>query len=275
MSVDVEEYFQVKALSERVTKAEWESLPQRVESAIDQILELFAEFDTKATFFTLGWIAERHPAMIRAISAQGHEIASHGWEHIPADEQTRDEFGADIRRSKQILEDLAGRAVLGYRAASFSINATNLWALEELEAAGFRYSSSIFPVEHDIYGLPGAPRYPFEPASTKQLIEWPGPTVEFAGRRWNCGGGGYFRLLPYPLFRAALRRFHKESRQPSFFYFHPWEMDPEQPRITGLRAKSRFRHYLNLNRTDARLRRLLTDFRWNSFDRLLNLRQPD
>jgi polysaccharide deacetylase family protein (PEP-CTERM system associated) len=274
MSIDVEEYFQVKALSERVTKAEWESLPQRVEYSIDRILELFAEFDTKATFFTLGWIAERHPAMIRTIAAQGHEIASHGWEHIPADEQTRDEFSADIRRSKQILEDLTGRPVLGYRAASFSINETNLWALEELEAAGFRYSSSIFPVVHDIYGLPSAPRYPFEPALTDRFVEWPGPTVDLAGRRWNCGGGGYFRLLPYPVFRAALRRFHTQSRQPSFFYFHPWEIDPQQPRIRGLRIKSKIRHYLNLNRTDARLRRLLTDFRWDRFDHLLNLVQP-
>ena len=174
MSVDVEEYFQVKALSGQIDRTDWERLPQRVEASVERILELFAEFETRATFFTLGWIAARHPAMIRAISDQGHEVASHGWEHIPADQQTREAFAADIRRSKQTLEDLTGRAVLGYRAASFSINATNLWALEEIEAAGYRYSSSIFPIEHDLYGLPGAPRFPFAPESTEQLIEWPG-----------------------------------------------------------------------------------------------------
>ena len=273
LSVDVEEYFQVKALSGRISKSEWEGLPQRVESCIDQILDLFAEYDAHATFFTLGWIAERHPAMIRKIQAAGHEIASHGWEHIPADAQTREEFGADIRRSKALLEDLTGCPVLGYRAASFSINASNLWALDELEAAGFRYSSSIFPIEHDLYGLPDAPRTPFRPAGTEQLIEWPGPAVDYAGRRWNCGGGGFFRLLPYPFFSqlccVALLR---SSGNPVFFYFHPWEIDPDQPRIDGLPFKSRFRHYLNLSRTKPRLRRLLTDFDWSSFDRILELR---
>lgn len=271
MSVDVEEYFQVKALSGRIDRDDWNRLPQRVEKSVDRILTLFADAGIQATFFTLGWVAEKHPAMIRRIADQGHEIASHGWEHIPADEQDRESFSADIRRSKQLLEDLSGTAVSGYRAASFSINATNLWALEEIEAAGYQYSSSIFPIEHDLYGLPGAPRFPFRPEQTRQLKEWPGPTVDFAGRRWNCGGGGYFRLLPYPFYRTLLKRFNQRYRQPGFFYFHPWEIDPDQPRIGGLSPKSRLRHYLNLNRTESRLQRLLHDFSWDRFDRLLGI----
>ncbi len=174
--------------------------------------------------------------------------------------------GMKVDQAKRLKE------VIGYRAASFSINATNLWALEELEASGHRYSSSIYPVRHDIYGMPDAPRFAFFPATTEKLIEWPGPTLDIGGHRWACGGGGYFRILPYALFRWAVRRIHARDRQPSIFYFHPWEIDPLQPRVDGLGLKSRLRHYTNLGRTEARLRQLLTDFRWDRFDTLLGLR---
>jgi len=272
MSVDVEEYFQVKAMTGRIGSDQWDALPGRVEGAVERILALFDEHSVQATFFILGWIAERHPALVRQIAANGHEIASHGWDHQPADEQTRGEFRDDILRTKQTLEDIAGAEVIGYRAASFSINAANLWALEELERCGFRYSSSIYPVQHDIYGLPDAPRFAFRPQHLTHLVEWPGPTIVIAGRRFACGGGGWFRVLPYGLFRRAIRRLHEVDRQPTFFYFHPWEVDPQQPRVAGLGLKSRLRHYTNLHRTEPRLHRLLNDFRWDRFDRLLDAR---
>ena len=271
MSVDVEEYFQVKAMGDTIERRQWNSLPSRVEASVERILELFGDHDISATFFILGWIAEKHPGLVRAIVANGHEVASHGWEHTPADEQSREAFREDIMRAKKLLEDISSTAVIGYRAASFSINASNLWALEELENCGFRYSSSIYPVQHDIYGLPDAPRFAFRPDNAMTLIEWPGPTIEFAGRRWNCGGGGWFRIMPYTLFRWAVRRLHTVDRQPTFFYFHPWEIDPAQPRVRGLSAKSRLRHYTNLDRTESRLHRLLRDFHWDRFDRLLDV----
>lgn len=268
MSVDVEEYFHVSAFLNHITRDQWATLPSRVEGSVDRSLALFDQAHVRATFFILGWVAERFPQMIREIAGQGHEIASHGCNHVPAYQQTPAEFRADVRHSKQLLEDIAGCEVKGYRAASFSIVESNQWAFAEIRAAGYRYSSSVVPIAHDIYGLPSAPRFRFTPEGT-DLLECPVTTTEFAGRRWPCGGGGYFRLLPYPVFRAALRRVHARDGQACFFYLHPWELDPEQPRIGGARLRSRFRHYQNLSRTEPRLVRLLQDFRWNRYDAVL------
>ena len=271
MSVDVEEYFQVQALSERISRPQWSTFPHRVEASVTRILELFDQFETRATFFVLGWIAKRHPDLVREISKHGHEVASHGWEHKPADQQTRLEFREDILRSKKLLEDIAGVPVIGYRAASFSINSTNLWAFDELENCGYLYSSSIYPIRHDIYGMPDAPRFPFFTGKSGTMIEWPGTTLDLAGMRLPCGGGGFFRIVPYRLFRWALRRVRAVDHQPCLFYFHPWEIDPMQPRIRGLSLKSRLRHYANLHKTEPRLRLLLEDFQWDRFDKLLQL----
>jgi len=273
MSVDVEEHFQVKAFADCIPRSTWNSAPSRVEDNVQRLLALFAEHQVEATFFTLSWIAERHPGLLRAIAAAGHEIASHGCEHIPVYEQTPAEFREDASRSKAVLEDIAGVRVSGYRAASFSIIPESVWAFEELERAGYQYSSSIVPVSHDIYGFPGAPRFRHQPTTAGQLTECPASTVNAAGRLWACGGGGFFRFFPYPLFRWAIRRVHAHDGQPHFFYMHPWEVDPDQPRVTGASARSRFRHYVNLDQTEPRLRRLLRDFSWDRYDRVLGI-QP-
>ncbi|MCL2345573.1 MAG: DUF3473 domain-containing protein, partial [Desulfobulbus sp.] len=218
-----------------------------------------------ATFFTLGWIAERHPGMVRRIAAAGHEIASHGYGHERASDQTPDSFYADIHVAKLLLEDLAGCEVRGYRAPSFSIGEKNPWAFECLERAGYRYSSSIYPIRHDHYGMPDAPRHAHR---IGQLIEIPPTTLRFFNRNWPASGGGYFRLLPYPLSRWMIRRVNDVDRLPAVFYFHPWEIDVEQPRIAGIDAKTRFRHYLNIERMEPRLHRLLADFSWGRMDDL-------
>jgi polysaccharide deacetylase family protein (PEP-CTERM system associated) len=269
MSVDVEEHFHVAAFDRQIRPEDWDRMPSRVEANTDRLLRLFAEEGVSATFFILGWVAERHPALVRRIADQGHEVASHGYAHVPAFRQTREEFAADARRSKQILEDILGRPVLGYRAASFSIVKRNQWAFGELEAAGYRYSSSVNPIRHDIYGFPDAPRFDFTPEGTR-LRECPVTTLELGGNRWPCGGGGYFRLLPYGLFRWALRQVGRAGH-PCYFYLHPWEVDPDQPRVAGASWRSRFRHYTNLHRTEPRLRQLLRDFRWGRFDQRLGL----
>lgn len=270
MTVDVEEYFHVTALSERVAPGDWERLQSGVERNVDRLLQLYADTGVSATFFILGWVAERHPAMVRRIAAQGHEVGSHGYAHQPAYRQSEAEFTEDARRSKQVLEDALGAPVIGYRAASFSIVARNQWAFGVLDRLGFLYSSSVNPIRHDIYGFPDAPRHPFTPEGTK-LIECPVTTLEFAGQRWPCGGGGYFRILPYGLFRWALRRVNAGG-QPGYFYLHPWEIDTDQQRVAGLSWRSRFRHYTNLHRTEGRLKRLLADFQWGRFDEHLGLR---
>jgi polysaccharide deacetylase family protein (PEP-CTERM system associated) len=261
MSVDVEDYFQVSAFRPWVSPADWDRYPLRVERNLRRILELFAAADVKATFFWLGWVAERCPALLRETAAAGHEIASHGWQHVRVHDQDRAAFGADIRRTKALLEDISGTPVTGYRAASFSIDSRNLWALEELHAAGHRYSSSINPISHDHYGMREAPRFAFR-LGDLPLTEIPITTVEVAGRRLPCGGGGFFRLFPYAVSRAAIGRVCQQERQPTVFYFHPWEIDPEQPRVEGIDARARFRHYVNLARFEAKLQRLLGDFRW-------------
>ncbi len=261
MSVDVEDYFQVSAFRPYIRPDDWGRLPQRLERNVQRVLEIFAAEQVRATFFWLGWAAERFPALVRTVANAGHEIASHGWSHVRVHEQAPEAFRADVVRTRQLLEDLCGRAVVGYRAASFSIDARNLWALDALHEAGYRYSSSINPISHDHYGMREAPRFSFR-APGQAIAEIPITSVEVAGLRLPCGGGGYFRLLPYAWSRWALRRVVGVERQPAVFYFHPWEVDPGQPRVAGIDRRTRFRHYVNLDRFEAKLVRLCRDFRW-------------
>lgn len=267
MSVDVEDYFQVSAMEPHYEHTAWDKIPCRVEANMDRILSLFDRKRIKATFFTLAWIAERYPAMVKRIVEQGHELASHGYEHIRVTTQTPQQFREDVIRTKGILEDLGGQAIRGYRAASYSIDASNLWAVDILQETGHEYSSSIFPIQHDLYGMPEAPRFAFH-HHDDGILEIPMTTVLAMGRRYPCAGGGWFRLLPYPLTRWAFRRVNQQDRQSGIFYFHPWEIDPEQPRPGGLSARTRFRHYLNLTRMESRLSHLLDDFHWDRIDRI-------
>jgi len=271
MTVDVEDYFQVSAFERHVSRDDWERLPQRVEGCIDRILERFSDSGVKGTFFTLGWVAERYPGMVRRIVEQGHELASHGWEHIRATQQSQQQFRADVSRTKSALEQLGGCPVMGYRAPSFSIGRRNLWALQVLDESGYRYSSSIYPIRHDLYGMPEARRFRFRPCGDSPFLEIPVTTLEIAGRKMPCGGGGYFRLFPYAFSRWAIRRVNRRERQSCIFYFHPWEIDPQQPRQPGLAAKARLRHYLNLHRMEDRLVSLLGDFRWGRMDEVFGI----
>ena len=261
MTVDVEDYFQVYALEERIERTQWDSLELRVAGNIDRILALFDQAGVKATFFTLGWVAERIPEVMRRIAQEGHEVASHGFEHQRVFNQTRAQFTEDVGRTKKLLEDTIGQEVLGFRAASYSIGKPQLWALAALAEVGYLYSSSIYPIRHDFYGIPDSPRFAFR-LNDRAFTEFPVSTVEFAGRRIPCGGGGYFRLLPYAISRWAIRRVNRVDKQPSIFYFHPWEVDPDQPRVEGLSFRSQFRHYVNLGKTEQRLKRLIREFRW-------------
>jgi polysaccharide deacetylase family protein (PEP-CTERM system associated) len=265
MTVDVEDYFQVSAFEKLISRNDWDNIESRVESNIDRILELFDEKNIKATFFTLGWIAERHPAMIERIVSNGHELASHGWEHIRVTKQDRKVFRDDVSRTRALLEDLSGQVVKGYRAASYSIGRTNLWALDELAEAGYVYSSSIVPVHHQYYGIPDAPRFAFR-ASEGRILEIPITTLTLANWNINCSGGGWFRLFPYDFISWAIRQINEREQQSSVFYFHPWEIDPDQPRPDGLNLKTRFRHYVNLDKMYARLERLSDDFQWGRMD---------
>lgn len=264
LSIDVEDYFQVAAFDSHVARDEWDTRECRVERNIDRILEMLAQHDTKATFFTLGWVAERYPGMVGRIVAGGHELASHGHSHRRASVQSPDDFFSDISRAKSILEDCGGVPVRGYRAPSFSIGAGNPWALECIQRAGYDYSSSIYPIRHDHYGWTAAPRFPFNPVPG--LVEIPISTVRLMNRNWPAGGGGYFRLLPYGVSRWALRRINRADQRPVIFYFHPWEIDPGQPRVSSASLKARFRHYVNLDQTERRLHRLLNDFQWSRVD---------
>jgi polysaccharide deacetylase family protein (PEP-CTERM system associated) len=266
LTIDVEDYFQVSAFAEHIRRSEWDTLPCRVERNIDLILALLCDADLRATFFTLGWIAKRYPALIRRIADSGHELASHGFAHLRATEQKRSEFLADIRLAKEVLEDISGLPVTGYRAPSFSVGPGNAWAFECIYEAGYCYSSSIYPIRHDHYGAPDAPRFAHE--TTPGLIELPVATVRLFSANWPAGGGGYFRLLPYAVSRWSIRRINTIDGKPAVFYFHPWELDPDQPRVDGPGAKTRFRHYLNLGRMQPRLNRLLKDFRWDRVDRV-------
>jgi polysaccharide deacetylase family protein (PEP-CTERM system associated) len=267
MTVDVEDWFQVQAIAGVIDRAAWETLPRRVEANTDRLLALLEAAGTRGTFFTLGWVAERHPALIRRIVGAGHELASHGFWHGRVDAQTPADFAADVGRARLLLEDVGGVAVLGYRAPTFSIGPRTPWAWEVLAANGYRYSSSVYPVRHDLYGAPDAPRFPHRPDAAG-VVEIPMTTLLAGARRLPCSGGGFFRLLPYPLFRLALRRFQRTERQPGLFYTHPWEIDPGQPDVPQASRRARFRHRVNLAATEGRLVRLLRDFAWDRIDRV-------
>lgn len=272
ISVDVEDYFQVQAFAGCIDRAAWDIIPCRVEANMDRMLALFSEARVHGTFFTLGWIAERYPALIRRIVAEGHELASHGHGHQLVHTLTPDEFRQDLLRAKHLLEDTGGVQVIGYRAPTFSIGPRNPWAFEILEQTGHRYSSSIYPVKHDLYGAPDAPRFPYVPIPGAQveypLLEIPMTTVQIAGRNIPISGGGYFRLMPFPLYEALLRRYLAVEKRPAIFYIHPWEIDPAQPSVPAASRLARFRHTVNLAATAPRLARLLRDFRWDRMDRV-------
>ena len=266
LTIDVEDYFQVSAFAPYIARADWDQRECRVERNVDRILALLDDQDTEATFFTLGWIAERYPQMVRRIASQGHEVASHGYGHERASDLSRAAFLADVERAKGVLEDLTGTEVAGYRAPSFSIGPGNLWALDSLARAGYRYSSSIYPIRHDHYGMPDAPRFAHQAADG--LIEIPITTLRLFNRNLPSSGGGYFRLLPYALSRWMLRQVNATDKESAVFYFHPWEIDPGQPRIAGIDRKTRFRHYVNIHRMERRLQSLLGDFKWGRMDHL-------
>ena len=269
LTIDVEDYFQVSALAPHIERASWDAMPCRVERNVGVLLQLLSDSESHATFFTLGWIAERYPALVREIVAAGHELASHGQSHLRASDQSREAFRSDVEGARKKLEDLGGVPVRGYRAPSFSIGHSNLWAFDCLTEAGYTYSSSVYPVRHDHYGMPDAPRFAYR--THNGLLELPITTTRVLSRNLPAGGGGYFRLLPYRASRWAIARVNRVDGQPAIFYFHPWEIDPQQPRVQGVSAKTRFRHYLNLHRTEARLRRLLSDFRWDRIDRVFEI----
>ncbi|HQT86686.1 MAG: polysaccharide deacetylase [Acidiphilium sp. 37-64-53] len=267
LTIDVEDYFQVQAYAGAIDRADWDKIPRRVEANTDLILTALARHGTRATFFTLGWVAERHPALIRRITAAGHELASHGYGHQLVTDLTPQQFRDDLTRAKAILEDIGGVAVAGYRAPTFSIGPRNPWAWDVLAETGHTYSSSVFPVRHDLYGAPSAPRGPYQPAACN-LVEIPMTTVQLLGRNLPCAGGGYFRLLPYAAYRFGVRHLHRREGRPAIFYSHPWEFDPAQPSVPAAKWSSRFRHRVNLARMPARLDDLLADFTWDRMDRV-------
>lgn len=268
LTIDVEDYFQVESFFGVIDREDWERHDCRVEANVDRILELLERAKARGTFFTLGWIAERYPAVVRKIVAAGHELASHGSNHNRADQQTRAEFRADVARAKSVLEDVSGAEVKGFRAPCFSVSRENLWVMDTLAEAGYRYSSSTYPIPHDNYGIPEGPRFAFHPLPGQDFLEIPVTSLRLWGRNWPCGGGGYFRLLPYELSARALDRVSRREGQPCVFYFHPWEIDPGQPRIKAAPWKSRLRHYLNLEKMQGRLARLLQEFRWRRMDEI-------
>ncbi len=267
-SIDVEDYFQVSALAPHFPRDTWDIQACRVERNIDRMLAMLDDNQARATFFTLGWVAERYPEMVKRIVAGGHELASHGYGHQRASDLSPNEFFDDITRAKKILEDLGGHPVIGYRAPSFSIGEKNLWALDTLGDAGYLYSSSIYPIRHDHYGMPNAPRFAFRPTEAKSLLELPATTIRLFNRNLPAAGGGYFRLMPYQLSRWLINHVNNTDGQPCIFYCHPWEIDPDQPRPSGMTLKTRFRHYVNLGRTESRLRNLLKDFLWGRVDQI-------
>ena len=266
MTIDVEDYFHVEAFASTIDRKEWDRLPHRVERNTERILDVLAESEAQATFFVLGWIARRHPALVRRILADGHELASHGSDHMRVDRLSPEAFRGDVRQSKHILEDAGGVLVRGYRAPTFSISRNSSWAHAVLLEEGYRYSSSVYPRRHDLYGSPGAPRTPFAPIPG--FIEVPLTTVRIFHFDVPASGGGYFRLFPYRLTRWLLDQAYRANRVPAVFYLHPWEVDPDQPRQHQAPFLSRLRHYLNLGLTEDRLRRLLGDFKWARMDRL-------
>ncbi|MES2176087.1 MAG: XrtA system polysaccharide deacetylase [Pseudomonadota bacterium] len=268
LSVDVEDWFQVGAFERTLKRADWDGLTHRVEANSDAVLDLFAQADVKATFFTLGWVAERYPALMRRIADAGHEVASHGYDHARVFTFTPEEFRADLRKSRAILEDASGQAVTGYRAPSFSIDPRTPWAHSILAEEGYRYSSSVAPIRHDHYGWPDSPRFAWKPVAGSDLVELPVTTAKWGKRTLAAGGGGFFRLLPYAFSRWAIRQVNEQAGRPAIIYFHPWEIDPDQPRVTDAPLRSRLRHYSNLSVMAAKLRRLTRDFAWTRVDAL-------
>ncbi|MEO0418070.1 MAG: XrtA system polysaccharide deacetylase [Pseudomonadota bacterium] len=269
LSVDVEDWFQVGAFETVISRDDWSSIATRVEANVDAILALFEEAGVKATFFTLGWVAERHPTLMQRIAEAGHEIASHGYDHARVFTFDRSQFAEDIRKARAILEDTSGSKVIGYRAPSFSIDSRNPWALEELAAQGYTYSSSVAPIAHDHYGWPGAPRFAFRPVAGADFTEMPVTTAILGPRRVAAGGGGFFRVLPYGFSRWAIRQVNSEEQRPAIFYFHPWEIDPDQPRVPGAPMRSKLRHYTGLDKMADKLRALLSDFHWGRMDEVV------
>lgn len=269
LTIDVEDYFHVAALAPSIDRRDWERCESRVERNTQRLLQLFAEHQLQATFFVLGWVAERLPGLVREIAAAGHEIASHGYSHELVYRQTPEVFRQETRRSKELLEDQVQRPVIGYRAASYSITQQSIWALDILAELGFVWDSSIFPVRHDRYGMPQAPRWPhrLQTPAGHSLVEFPLSTWQLGGYRLPIAGGGYFRLYPYPVSRAGLASINRAG-QPFIFYLHPWEIDPEQPRVKASWLSS-FRHYNNLDQCEPRLRRLLGDFRFTTVGQVL------
>jgi polysaccharide deacetylase family protein (PEP-CTERM system associated) len=266
LSIDVEDWFQVGAFEEVIDRDDWDGLTDRVERNVDAILEMLDHAEVKATFFALGWVARRHGSLMRRIAENGHELASHGWDHARVYTMDRARFGDDIRRAKQEIEDASGFAVSGYRAPSFSIDSRTPWAYLELAEQGYAYSSSVAPVAHDHYGWPDAPRFAFKPLPWASLVEIPVTTAEFAGKRLAAGGGGFFRVLPYAFSRWAIRQVNRRDGRPAIFYFHPWEIDPGQPRVEGAPLKSRLRHYSKLEAMEEKLRQLVHEFAWGRMD---------
>lgn len=271
-TVDVEDYFHVAALSSVVSRDSWSTRESRVEANTERLLGVLAERAVRGTFFVLGWVAERSPALVRRIAAAGHEIACHGYAHQLVYRQQLEEFRQETVRAKSCLEDLIGEPVLGYRAASFSLTRDSLWALDVLIDLGFRYDSSVFPIHHDIYGLPGAAPEPnrLSAPSGRTLVEFPMCAAKFFGVPVPVSGGGYFRILPYWLTRAGLRQINRQRQRPFTFYVHPWELDPGQPRV-NVGGLARFRHYTNLAHCENRLRRILSEFRFTSMREALRL----
>lgn len=265
MSVDVEDYFQVSAFDDIISRDDWDNIAPRVANNIDRILDIFAEHSVKSTFFVLGWVCRRMPEMVKKISDAGHEIASHGEDHRRVWTKSPEQAFHDFDSTRKLLEDTSGVKVTGYRAPSFSIGARNIWAHDLLREAGYLYSSSIFPVSHDHYGFPGAPRFPFR-FKKDGLLEIPPTSIRRFGRNFPCAGGGYFRLFPYFYTANGIKSVNEKEQMPTVFYFHPWEIDPEQPKVEGIPLKTRFRHYVNLTRFESRLRKLSSDFKWSRMD---------
>ena len=268
MSVDIEDWFQVGAFETVIDRANWDSLEHRVERNTDNVLALFDDAGIKATFFILGWVAERYPALMRRIADAGHEVASHGYDHARVFTLSPDQFREDLKRTRQLLEDASGQSVTGYRAPSFSIDQRTPWAHEILAEEGYKYSSSVAPINHDHYGWAGSPRFSWKPVTGSDLIELPVTTVKVGNSAFASGGGGFFRLLPYGVYDWAVRKMQRDDGRGAIFYFHPWEIDPEQPKVKNAPSKSKIRHYSNLSRMETKLRRVCKDHAWGRVDEL-------
>lgn len=266
LTIDIEDWFQVGAFEDVIDRADWNSLAVRVDRNTNHLLDMCAQMGVKASFFALGWVAVRHPALMRRIVEEGHELGSHGWAHRRVFTMTPDQFTRDIADARKALEDACGLRVIGYRAPSFSIDARTPWAHPIMAEQGYRYSSSVAPITHDHYGWRGAPRFAFRPVPGSDFLEIPVSTVEWGARRMAAGGGGFFRLLPYGVSRWAMRRVNRRDERPVVFYFHPWEIDEGQPRMLGAPLKSRLRHYTNISRMEGKLRRMMVDFPWGRLD---------